>query len=77
MKRSDLQGLEGLLMKEVVKRRGLGGYSPDADGILLIAETVMRLLQHTIDNTLSDEEMEDFKQSVAPKKQAKKHGRVS
>lgn len=49
MKRSDLQSLEKDVMKEVVKRRSLGGYSPDAEGILLLAETVMRLLQHIID----------------------------
>jgi hypothetical protein len=49
MKRSDLEYLEKMIMEEVVKRRKLGGYSPDAEGILLIAETMMRLLQHLID----------------------------
>jgi len=41
-------------MKEVVKRRNLGGYSPDAEGILLIAEIVMRILQHTIETYPED-----------------------
>lgn len=49
MKRADLYKLEEVLMAEVVKRRSLGGYSQDADGILLIAETVLRLVQHAID----------------------------
>lgn len=54
MKRSDLQDIEDQLMKEVVKRKGLGGYSPDADGILLIATALMRLVQHTIDTYPED-----------------------
>jgi hypothetical protein len=49
MKRSDLIGLENTIMAEVVKRRKLGGYNPDAEGILLIAEILMRLLQHIVD----------------------------
>ncbi len=49
MKRSDLQDLEAMLMKELVKRRHLGGYSPDADGIMLICESTMRMLQHMIE----------------------------
>lgn len=64
MKRSDLQMLEAQLMKEVVKRRSLGGYSPDAEGILLIAEATMRILQHMIE-------------TYPQEKQEKKSGRVS
>ncbi len=51
MKRSDLMELEKTVMDEVVRRRRLGGYSPDAEGILLLAEVLMRLLQHTIETT--------------------------
>lgn len=61
MKRSDLIDLESIIMKEVVRRRQLGGYSPDADGILLLSETLMRLLQHTIEtynNPLPDVELQ-------------------
>ena len=50
MKRDDLQALEAQIMEEVVKRRKLGGYNPDAEGILLIAETLMRVIQHLIDS---------------------------
>lgn len=49
MKRQDLIALEKMMAEEVVTRRKLGGYSQDAGGILLIAEILMRLLQHTID----------------------------
>lgn len=50
MKRSDLLELEKTMMKEVVKRRALGGYSADAEGILVVCETLMRLLQYVIDD---------------------------
>jgi len=49
MKRSDLQVLEATMMKEVIRRRALGGYSVDAEGILILCETLMRLLQHIVD----------------------------
>jgi hypothetical protein len=54
MKRSDLLELEKTMMKEVVKRRQLGGYSADAEGILILCETLMRLLQYTIDSNEPD-----------------------
>lgn len=38
--------VEKRLIEEVVKRRKLGGYSQDADGLLLIAESVLALYQH-------------------------------
>jgi len=49
MKRSDLQDLEEELMKEWAKRKGLGGYSQDAEGLLLITRAMVRLLRHMID----------------------------
>ena len=49
MRRSDLETLEATIMKEVVKRRQLGGYSADAEGILTLAEAILRLLQHLIE----------------------------
>jgi hypothetical protein len=52
MKRSDLLELEKTMMKEVVKRRALGGYSADAEGILTLCETLMRLLQYIIDDVV-------------------------
>lgn len=61
MKRSDLLELEKTMMKEVVKRRQLGGYSPDAEGILTICETLMRLLQHIVDDMAPVEDKPDPK----------------
>lgn len=49
MHRSDLMNMERAMMMEVVRRRGLGGYSQEAEAILLLCETVMKLLQHTVD----------------------------
>jgi len=46
MKRLDLLVLEEPLAKETERRRGLGGYSQDADGILLLCETLLKLLQY-------------------------------
>lgn len=57
MKRSDLVELEKAIMEEVVTRRRLGGYSQDAGGILLIAETLMRILTHIIDEMAPPEEV--------------------
>lgn len=64
MKRSDLMELEKGMMKEVVKRRSLGGYSQDADGILLIAETVMKILTHIIDDMAPPEEAKPAKKKI-------------
>lgn len=46
MKRLDLLVLEEPLAKEIERRRGLGGYGQDAEGILLIGETLLKLLQY-------------------------------
>ncbi len=58
MKRTDLQALEGTIMKEVVKRRALGGYSVEAEGVLTLCETMLRVLQHLIEE-FPEEEKED------------------
>ena len=54
MKRSDLMDMERAMTAEVVRRRQLGGYSQDAEGILLICETLMRLLQYNVDGCPPD-----------------------
>ena len=46
MTRKDLEELEKELMKLVVSRRHLGGYSSEAEAILLITETLYKLTQH-------------------------------
>lgn len=63
MKLPALLELEKVLMKEVVKRRGLGGYSADADGILFLTESLFKLTQHLVDEFPQEEEQ--------PKKKAK------
>jgi len=66
MKRLDLLVLEEPLAKEVERRRGLGGYSQDAEGILLIGETLLKVLQYV--QYVADESLEPG----APKKKKSK-----
>ena len=49
MKRLDLLRLTETMEMETQRRRSLGGYSQDADGILLICETLTALLEHVVD----------------------------
>lgn len=49
MTRDDLEHLEKNLMEEVVKRRKLGGYSVEAAGVLMLAESVLQITQHLKD----------------------------
>lgn len=49
MTRQDLIELEKILMAEVVKRRSLGGYSAEAEGLLTHAEALFRIVQHLKD----------------------------
>ena len=46
MTRDDLEKLEAVLMEEVVKRRKLGGYSMEAEGILKLSESCLAIVQH-------------------------------
>ena len=64
MKLSDLQKLESAIMKEVVRRRQLGGYSVEAEGVLILCETMLRVLQHIIETYPESEK--------APPKRTKK-----
>jgi len=49
MHRDDLIELEKRLMEEVVKRRKLGGYSVEAAGVLMLAESLLAITQHLKD----------------------------
>ncbi len=71
MKRSDLQVLEATMMKEVIRRRSLGGYSVDAEGILILCETLMRLLQHIVDDYPETVEATPVTLTNDPKKKTK------
>lgn len=49
MKLDKLAELEKQVMAEVVRRRQLGGYSMEAEGILLLGEALLKLIGHIID----------------------------
>ena len=49
MKKEDLQVLEERLTSEVQRRRQLGGYSTEAEGISILAEALLKLTQHLIE----------------------------
>ena len=49
MKIEKLAELEKQVMEEVVRRRKLGGYSTDAEAILLFAESLLKVIGHLID----------------------------
>ena len=49
MKKADLVAIESQVMSEVVRRRHLGEYNPDAKAILLLCESVMRMATHLAD----------------------------
>jgi hypothetical protein len=49
MKLSALVDLEKAVMAEVVKRRSLGGYNSEAESILLLSETLLRIVRHLIE----------------------------
>ena len=46
MVREDWEELEHQLMKVVVKRRALGGYSTEAADFLLLAEFMLKMVRH-------------------------------
>ena len=49
MKRDDLQALTKEVMKELVRRRALGGYSTEAEGLLYLYEAMFKVLLHLED----------------------------
>jgi len=53
MNSADLFAIESLLIDEVAKRRKLGGYSTDAEAILLLAEVTLKLVQILIYENLT------------------------
>ena len=56
MKITQLAELEKQLMEEVVRRRKLGGYSMEAEGILLMGEALLKIVGHLIDEYPQNEE---------------------
>jgi len=63
MKLEQLQQLESQMMEEVVKRRKLGGYSTEAEGLLLVCEHLLKLEQHL----RNEAEMVEVMSAVTPK----------
>lgn len=46
MNRKEAEELEAKLIAEIVRRRPLGGYSPEAPGILLGLEVLYEVVRH-------------------------------
>ena len=46
MIKKELDELEKEVMKEVVKRRGLGGFDANAETILLLTEWMLKIIRH-------------------------------
>jgi hypothetical protein len=44
--RDDFEELEKQVMKEVVRRRSLGGYSVEAEGVLFLSECMLKIVRH-------------------------------
>lgn len=49
MLRPDLIKLQEHISNEVIRRRGLGGYSTEAEGILLAMEINLKIVSHLIE----------------------------
>lgn len=49
MIKPDLDELEKQVMKEVVRRRGLGGYSTEAEGLLMDSEFLLKIVCHLVE----------------------------
>ena len=49
MKIEKLAELEKQVMEEVVRRRKLGGYSMEAEGMLMFGEALLKVIGHLID----------------------------
>lgn len=46
LSRDQLEGYEKILMKEIATRRPLGGYSPEADTILMLCMMMYEVCRH-------------------------------
>ena len=49
MIKKELDELEKEVMKEVVKRRSLGGYSTEAEGLLIDSEIILKVVRHLVE----------------------------
>jgi hypothetical protein len=56
MKIGKLAELEKQVMEEVVRRRKLGGYSMEAEGMLLFGEALLKVIGHIIEEYPQPEE---------------------
>lgn len=46
MNRKEAEELEDRLLREVARRRNLGGYSPDAPAMLMLCEVMYEIVRH-------------------------------
>lgn len=49
MKLTSLKDIEKVVMKEVVRRRSLGGYNSEAESLLILSEVVLDIVRHLVD----------------------------
>lgn len=49
---ADLENLELRLSKEVERRKRLGGYSADAECLMLLSEAMLLITQHLVDTRI-------------------------
>lgn len=49
MSRADLEELEAALMELVVQRRQLGGFDVNAEAILKLAESQLKIMRHLLE----------------------------
>lgn len=50
MKRSDLEEVLKIVEKETVRARALGGYSTEAESIMVQWEVLLKLTRHLVDS---------------------------
>lgn len=50
MKKEELEELEQILHDEYSRRRKLGGYSAEAEGLLILSEALFKITCHLNDN---------------------------
>ena len=54
MKKSDLEKQEKEMMALVVQKRQLGGYNAEAEGVLKLAEVMLKVVQHLVEEAPED-----------------------
>ena len=69
MKLAALIDMEKVVMKEVVRRRSLGGYNSEAESLLVLSEVILNITRHIIEeyNVAAEPETQHFANKKKPK----------